>query len=54
MSKFDLIFQQIMKKIAHHMKKLLAFVLFLIRIHDIHVVIDTIKLQTHEVAIMWI
>jgi hypothetical protein len=40
------------KKIAHRMKKLLAFVFFLIGIRDIHVVIDIIKLQTHEVAIM--
>jgi hypothetical protein len=35
------------------MKKLLAFVLFLIGICDIHVVIDTIKLQTHEIMRIW-
>jgi hypothetical protein len=29
-------------------------VLFLIGIRDIHVVIDIIKLRTHEVAVMWI
>lgn len=47
-------FNKLWKRIAHHMKKLLAFVLFLIGIHDIHVVIDTIKLQTHEKVVMWI
>jgi hypothetical protein len=36
------------------MKKLFAFVLFLIGIRDIHVVIDTIKLQTCEIDVMWV